>query len=129
MCPDGTQWRQGSPDALDATRYGVWVQDAQDARSRREESGRNTTVSDAGHLFADVPIPPIFLLSMFILLPFRRLLNSQTCQNPVMMGSQPQKPCGILAKIADRVAAIVAPPILPLHPLSPASICLTAPFI
>jgi len=56
MCPDGTQWRQGSPDALDATRYGVWVQDAQDAQdagSRREESGRNTTVSDAGHLFAD----------------------------------------------------------------------------
>ena len=31
----------------------VWVQDAQDAGSRREESGRNTTVSDAGHLFAD----------------------------------------------------------------------------
>ena len=57
MCPDGTQWRQGSPDALDATRYGVWVQDTQDAGSRREESGRNTTVSDAGHLFADVSDP------------------------------------------------------------------------
>jgi len=56
MYPDGTQWRQGSPDAPDATRYVVWVQDAQDAQdagSRRGESGLNTTVSDAGHLFAD----------------------------------------------------------------------------
>ena len=55
--PDGTQWRQGSPDAPDATRYVVGVQDAQDAQdagSRRGESGRNTTVSDEGHLFADV---------------------------------------------------------------------------
>ena len=54
--PDGTQWRQGSPDAPDATRYVVGVQDAQDAQdagSRRGESGRNTTVSDEGHLFAD----------------------------------------------------------------------------
>ena len=58
MCPDGTQCRQGSPDAPDATRYGVLVQDAQDAQdagSRLGESGRNTTGSDAGHLFADVP--------------------------------------------------------------------------
>jgi len=31
MCPDGTQCRQGSPDAPDATRCGVWVLDAQDA--------------------------------------------------------------------------------------------------
>ena len=57
MCPDGTKCRQGSPDAADTTRYGVWVQDAQDAQdaeSRLGESGRNTTVSDAGHLFADV---------------------------------------------------------------------------
>jgi len=57
MCLDGTQCRQGSPDAPDATRYGTWVQDAQDAQdaeSRLGESGRNTTVSDAGHLFADV---------------------------------------------------------------------------
>ena len=57
MCQNGTQWRQGSPHALDATRYGVWVQDAQDAQdagSRRGESGRNTTVSEAGHVFADV---------------------------------------------------------------------------
>jgi len=56
MCPDGTQCRQGSPDAPDATRCGVWVQDAQDAQdaeSRIGESGRNTTVSDAGYLFAD----------------------------------------------------------------------------
>ena len=54
--PDGAQWRQGSPDAPDATRYVLGVQDAQDAQdagSRRGESGRNTTVSDAGHLFAD----------------------------------------------------------------------------
>ena len=44
------------PDEPDATTYGVWVQDAQNAQnagSRRGESGRNTTVSDAGHLFAD----------------------------------------------------------------------------
>jgi len=57
MCLDGTQCRQGSPDAPDATRYGPWVQgaqDAQDAESRLGESGRNTTVSDAGYLFADV---------------------------------------------------------------------------
>ena len=56
MCLDGTQCRQGSLDAPDATRYGTWVQDAQDAQdaeSRLGESGRNTTVSDAGHLFAD----------------------------------------------------------------------------
>jgi len=56
ICLDRTQWQQGSPDALDATRYSVWVQDAQDAQdagSRRGESGRNATVSDAGHLFAD----------------------------------------------------------------------------
>jgi len=59
MCLDGTQCWQGSLDAPDATRYGAWVQgaqdaqDAQDAESRLGESGRNTTVSDAGHLFAD----------------------------------------------------------------------------
>jgi len=56
MCPNGTQCRQGSPDAPDATRCGAWVQDAQDtqdAESRIGESGRNTTVSDAGYLFAD----------------------------------------------------------------------------
>ena len=59
MCPDGTQCRQGSPDAPDATRCGAWVQDAedaQDAESRIGESGRNTTVSDAGYLFADVHV-------------------------------------------------------------------------
>ena len=54
MCPDGTQCRQGSPDAPDATRCGVWVLDAQAAGSRQGVSERNTTVSDAGHLFADV---------------------------------------------------------------------------
>ena len=57
MCLDGTQCRQGSPDAPDVTRYGTWVedaQDAQDAECRLGEAGRNTTVSDAGHLFADV---------------------------------------------------------------------------
>jgi len=57
MCLDGTQCRLGSPDAPDATRYGTWVQDAQDAQdaeSRLGESGCNTTVYDAGHLFADV---------------------------------------------------------------------------
>jgi len=57
MCPDGIQYRQGSPDAPDTTRCGVLVQDAQDAQdagSRLGESGRNTTRSDAGHLFADV---------------------------------------------------------------------------
>jgi len=56
MCPDGTQCRQGYPDAPDAIRCGVLVQDAQDAQdagSRLGESGRNTTGSDAGHLFAD----------------------------------------------------------------------------
>jgi len=61
MCPDGTQCRLGSPEAPDATRCGAWVQDAQDAQdaeSRLEESGCNTTVSDAGHLFADIPSTP-----------------------------------------------------------------------
>ena len=59
MCPDGTQYRHGSPDAPGATRCGAWIQDAQeaqdeqDAESRLGESGRNTTVSDAGYLFAD----------------------------------------------------------------------------
>jgi len=56
MCPDGTKCRQGSPDAPDATSWGAWVQDAQDAQdaeSRLGESGRNTPVSGAGHLFAD----------------------------------------------------------------------------
>jgi len=56
MCPDGTQSRLGSPNAPDATRCGAWVQDAQDAQdaeSRLGESKYNTTVSDAGHLFAD----------------------------------------------------------------------------
>ena len=57
MCPDGTQYRQGTPDAPDATRCGTWVldaQDAQDVESRLGESGCNMSVSDAGHLFADV---------------------------------------------------------------------------
>jgi len=57
MCPDRTQYRLGSPDAPDGTRYSAWVQDAQDAQdaeSRLGESGCNTTVSDAVHLFADV---------------------------------------------------------------------------
>ena len=57
MCPDGTQYRQGTPDAPDATRSGAWVQDAQDTQdveSRRGESGCNMSVSDEGHLFADV---------------------------------------------------------------------------
>jgi len=56
MCPDRTQCRQGPPDAADATRYGARVQDAQDAQdpeSRLGQSGRNTTVSDADHLFAE----------------------------------------------------------------------------
>ena len=53
MCPDGTQYRQGSPDAHDATRCGVLVQDGQDAGSRLGRSGLNTTGSDNGHLFAD----------------------------------------------------------------------------
>ena len=67
MCLDGTQCRQGSPDAPDATRYGVWVhdvQDTQDAGSRRGESGRNTTVSDAGHLFADADTICYCMLSL-----------------------------------------------------------------
>jgi len=54
---DGTQCRQGSPVALDATRCSAWVQDPQDPQDtepRLEESGRNTTVSDAGHYFADI---------------------------------------------------------------------------
>jgi len=54
MCPEGTQCRQGSLDAPDATRCGAWEQDAQDAESRLVESGCNTTVSDAGHLFVDI---------------------------------------------------------------------------
>jgi len=57
MCPDGTQCRQGSQEAPDATRCGVLVQDtqdAQDAGSRLGESGRKSTGSDAGHLFTDV---------------------------------------------------------------------------
>ena len=57
MCPDGTQYSQGTPDALDATRCGAWVQDEQDTQdveSRLGESGCNISVSDAGYLFADV---------------------------------------------------------------------------
>jgi len=56
MCPDGTQYGEGCPDAPDATRCGAWVQDAQDEQDSEftlRESGRNTTVSDAGWLFAD----------------------------------------------------------------------------
>jgi len=59
MCPDGTQYRLGSPDAPDTTRCGAWVQDvldAQDVEFRLGESGRTMSVSDAGHLFADVTI-------------------------------------------------------------------------
>jgi len=73
MCPDGTQCRQGSPDAPDARRCGVLVQDAQDAQdagSRLGESGRNTTGSDAGHLFADVKHRDLTILG------FSRLLLS-----------------------------------------------------
>jgi len=58
MCPDGTQYRQGSPDAPDATNCGAWVHDAQgaqDVESRLEESGHNLSVSDAGRLYAHVP--------------------------------------------------------------------------
>ena len=54
MYPDGAQCRQGSLDAPDATRYGVLVHDAQDAQDAESESGRNTTVSHADYLFADV---------------------------------------------------------------------------
>jgi len=57
MCPDETQYRQGTPDAPDATRSGARLQDAQDAQDvecRLGESGCNMSVSDAGHHFADV---------------------------------------------------------------------------
>jgi len=54
MCPDGTQCKQGSLEALDATRWGAQVQDAQDTQDAELESGRNTTVSDTDYLFADV---------------------------------------------------------------------------
>jgi len=56
MCPDGNQSRQESLGAPDAITYGAWAQDAQDvqdAESRLVESGRNTTISDEGHLFTD----------------------------------------------------------------------------
>jgi len=53
MCPDGTQWRQGSLEALDATRCGAQVQDAQDAHGAESESGHNTMVVDADPRFAD----------------------------------------------------------------------------
>jgi len=53
MCPEGTQCRQGSLDAPDAIRCDALVQDAQDALGAESESGRNTTVADADHLFAD----------------------------------------------------------------------------
>ena len=59
MCPDRTQYRHGSPDALDVTRCGAWAQDAQDKQDKRDaepglgELGRNTTVFNAGHLFAN----------------------------------------------------------------------------
>jgi len=59
MCPDRTQCRLVSQDAPDATRCGAWIQDtqdAQDAESRLGQSGYYTTVSDAGHLFADEPV-------------------------------------------------------------------------
>jgi len=53
MCPDRTNCRQGSLYVQDATSWGAWVQDPPDAEARLGESGRNTPVSDAGHLFAD----------------------------------------------------------------------------
>jgi len=53
MCPEGTQCRQGSLDAPDATRCATQVQGAPDAGYEESASGRNTTVSDADHLFAD----------------------------------------------------------------------------
>ena len=54
MCPDGTQCRQGSLDAPDATRCCAQVQGAQDAQEAESESGRYTTVPDTDHPFADV---------------------------------------------------------------------------
>jgi len=57
MCQDGIKCRLGFPDASDATSYSAWAQDAQDAedaKSRLAESGRNTPLSNAGPLFADV---------------------------------------------------------------------------
>jgi len=54
MCPDGTQCRQGSLAAQDVTRCDALVQDAQDGQDAESKSGRNTTVSNAEHLFADV---------------------------------------------------------------------------
>jgi len=68
MCPDGTQYGEGCPDAPDATRYGAWVQDPQDAEgaeSPLQESGRNTTVSDAGCLFADLRYEMLTLLQRY----------------------------------------------------------------
>jgi len=56
ICSDGTQCRQESAGGPDATRCSAWIQDnegPQDAESMLRESGRNTTVSDAGHLFGD----------------------------------------------------------------------------
>jgi len=42
VCLDGTQCRQGSLDAPDATRYGAWVQDAQDAHDAQCYGVANT---------------------------------------------------------------------------------------
>jgi len=39
MCPDGTKYRQGTPDAPDATRRGVWVQDRQEAQDVQYSPG------------------------------------------------------------------------------------------
>jgi len=82
MCPDGTQCRLGSPDAPDATRYGAWVQDAQDAQDAESESGRNTMVSDADHLFADggliflVMLAPLLLTAYIFQEPAHPIMNS-----------------------------------------------------
>ena len=53
-CPDRTQCRQGSLAAPNVTRCGALVQDAQDGQDTESKLGRNTTVSNADHLFADV---------------------------------------------------------------------------
>jgi len=104
MCPDGTQCRQGSPDAPDATRSGAWVQDAQDeqdAESRLGESGYNTT-DQQKNLFLRVDRARFRKNSMRSLRPVFRDLPRLFCLSSLASGAPgrhtfpPQHPTRLL---------------------------------
>jgi len=72
MCLDRTQCRQGSPDIPDTTRCGAGIHDVQDKPDEEfclGESGHKTTVSDAGHLFADeCGLPCLVMISLLTII-------------------------------------------------------------